>query len=470
MDIFDHILSGRSNMSIYGDSLKGKKVLVVGLGKSGRAAIEVLHNIGANVYLQDSKKPEDLSDTDKKFLGENKVSCYLGGVPEDMGSFDLLVVSPGVSPALNFIQAAVDAGVEIIGELELAFRLGKGKYLAITGTNGKTTTTTLVGEIVKNAKKDTRVVGNIGNPIVTESVKATDDTYLVAELSSFQLETIDQFRPSVGAILNLTPDHMDRHLTMENYGAAKARITANQTADDFIVVNFDDKESMKLIKGTQATVVPFSRTEPLKFGAFVLDDMITIVNQDEKKIPICKVDELQIPGSHNLENALAAAAIAYFGGIDPEVIGQTLRVFRGVEHRLEPAGEVEGVKFVNDSKGTNTDAAIKAIEAIDTPIILIAGGYDKNADFSDFIDAFEGKVKGAVLLGATAGKIKATAEKKGFNDTIILKDMASCVEEAFRIAVPGDTVLLSPACASWDMYTGFEERGRDFKDCVKNLK
>ena len=457
-------------MSIYGDSLKDKKILVVGLGKSGRAALEVLHNIGANVYLQDSKKPEDLSDGDKKFLAENKVSCYLGGVPEDMGIFDLLVVSPGVSPTLNFIKAAEEKGIEIIGELELAYRLGKGKYLAITGTNGKTTTTTLVGEIVKNANKDTRVVGNIGNPIVTEAIKSTEETFLVAELSSFQLETSYDFRPSVGAILNLTPDHMDRHLTMENYGAAKARITKNQTADDFIVVNFDDKESMKLIKGTSATVVPFSRVEPLKFGAFVLDDMITIVNQEEKKIPICKVDELQIPGSHNLENALAAASITYFGGIEPEVIGKTLREFKGVEHRLEPVGEVDGVKFVNDSKGTNTDAAIKAIEAIDTPILLIAGGYDKNADFGEFIDSFKDKVKCAVLLGATAGKIKATADKKGFTDTIILKDMKSCVEEAFRIAEPGDTVLLSPACASWDMYTSFEERGRNFKECVKDLK
>lgn len=457
-------------MNNYRDSLKDKKILVVGFGKSGRAAIEVLHNIGANVYLQDAKKPEKLSDEDKKFLAENKVSCYLGGVPEDMGAFDLLVVSPGVSPALNFIKTAAENGVEIIGELELAYRLGKGKYLAITGTNGKTTTTTLVGEIVKNAGKDTRVVGNIGNPIVTEAVKATDDTYLVAELSSFQLETSYDFRPSVGAILNLTPDHMDRHLNMENYGAAKARITQNQTEEDFIVVNFDDKESMKLIKGTVATVVPFSRIESLKFGAFVADDMITIINQDEKKIPICKIDELQIPGSHNLENALAAAAIAYFGGIEPNVIAETLRNFKGVEHRLENVGEIDGVRFVNDSKGTNTDAASKAIEAIKTPIILIAGGYDKNADFSDFIDTFKGNVKCAVLLGATAGKIKATADKKGFADTIILKDMKSCVEEAFRIAEPGDTVLLSPACASWDMYSSFEERGRDFKNCVKNLK
>ena len=457
-------------MSNYVDSLKEKKVLVVGLGKSGRAAIEVLHKVGANVYLQDSKKPEDISEADKKFLAENKVSCYLGGVPEDMGSFDLVVVSPGVPPTLPFIKAAEEKGIEIIGELELAYRVGKGKYLAITGTNGKTTTTTLVGEIVKNAYDDTKVVGNIGNPIATEAIVANDNTYLVAELSSFQLETIDQFRPNVGAILNLTPDHMDRHLTMENYGAAKGRITENQTSDDFIVVNFDDKETMKLIKGTAATVVPFSRTEPLKFGAFVQDDQIVIVNQEEKKIPICGVDELLIPGSHNLENALAAAAICYFGGIEPEIIAKTLREFKGVEHRLEPAGEVDGVKFVNDSKGTNTDAAIKAIQAIDTPIILIAGGYDKNADFSDFIDEFEGKVKFAVLLGTTAGKIKATAEKKGFKDTLIVKDMQACVEEAFRIAEPGDTVLLSPACASWDMYSSFEERGRDFKDCVKNLK
>lgn len=457
-------------MNNYMESLKGKNILVVGFGRSGIAAIDALSNCGAELSLQDSKKEEDILEENKVFLNEKNVTCYFGKAPENMASFDLVVLSPGVPLDVSFVKEAADAGVEIIGELELAYRCGLGKYIAITGTNGKTTTTTLVGEIVKNAGMDTRVVGNIGSPVITEAVKATEDTWLVTEASSFQLETTETFQPVVSAILNLTPDHMDRHKTMENYGKAKAMIAANQTNDQYMVVNFDDKECLKIAKSTNAKVVPFSRLETLKFGSFVKDDKIVVVNEDEKLVEVCGVDELKIPGGHNLENALAAVAISYFAGIGIDVIADTLRTFDGVEHRLEFVKEVNGIRFVNDSKGTNTDAAIKAIEAMSTPIVLIAGGYDKNASFDEFVDSFGDKVKYVVLLGKTAGKIKAAAEKKNFKNTIIVKDMKACVDEAYRLAETGDTVLLSPACASWDMYNSFEERGRDFKNCVEGLK
>lgn len=457
-------------MNNYMESLKGKNILVVGFGRSGIAAIDTLSNCGAELSLQDSKKEEDILEENKVFLDEKNVTCYFGKAPKNMASFDLVVLSPGVPLDVSFVKEAADAGVEIIGELELAYRCGLGKYIAITGTNGKTTTTTLVGEIVKNAGMDTRVVGNIGSPVITEAVKATEDTWLVTEASSFQLETTETFQPVVSAILNLTPDHMDRHKTMENYGKAKAMIAANQTNEQYMVVNFDDKECLNLAKRTNAKVVPFSRLETLKFGSFVKDDKIVVVNEDEKLVEICGVDELKIPGGHNLENALAAVAISYFAGIGVDVIADTLRTFKGVEHRLEFVKEVNGIRFVNDSKGTNTDAAIKAIEAMSTPIVLIAGGYDKNASFDEFVDSFGDKVKYVVLLGKTAGKIKAAAEKKNFKNTIIVKDMKACVDEAYRLAETGDTVLLSPACASWDMYNSFEERGRDFKNCVEGLK
>lgn len=457
-------------MNKFIEDMKGKKVLVVGLGKSGIASIEVLTDFGAEVSLQDSKKRENISEEHMSFLSDREVTCYFDSVPEDVKSFDMLVMSPGVPLEVPFVKEAMDAGVEVIGELELAYRITDGKFLAITGTNGKTTTTTLVGEIVKNAGHDMRIVGNIGNPVVTEAVKSDENTWMVTETSSFQLETVKEFQPQVSAILNLTPDHMDRHKTMENYGKAKANIMRNQTNDQYFVINFDDKDCLKLASGTKAKVVPFSRKEPLKFGAFVADDVIVIIDEEGKQFEICPVADVKIPGSHNLENALAAAAMTFFAGIPVEVIAKTLREFDGVEHRLEFVDEIDGVRFVNDSKGTNSDAAIKAIEAMSTPVIVIAGGYDKNADFDDFIKSFGDKVKYAVLLGATAGKIKATAERNGFNNTIMLKDMKACVQEAFRLAEEGDTVLLSPACASWDMYNSFEERGRDFKACVEQLK
>lgn len=450
--------------------MKDKNILVVGMGNSGKATTQALLKLGANVYVQDSKDEENIDQQLMTFLKEKNVECYLGKVPKDVSTFDLIVVSPGVPTELSFIQEAKEEGIEVIGELELAYRIGKGNYVAITGTNGKTTTTSLVGEIYKAAGKDTHVVGNIGVAVSSKALTAEDDSWMITECSSFQLETIKTFKPEVSAILNLTPDHLNRHKTMENYGAAKARIFENQSENEYCIVNYDDEECFKLADKCKAKVVPFSRCEELDFGAFVKDGYITVVNEEGISVQVCAADELKIPGLHNLENALAACAIAYFGGISETVIAYVLRTFAGVEHRIEICNEIDGVKYVNDSKGTNPDAAIKAIEAMKENIVLIAGGYDKDSSFDEFVAAFDGRVKALLLLGKTATKIKEAAEKVGFTNSIILKDMDDCVKEAQRISKPGDIVLLSPACASWDMYTSFEQRGRHFKDCVRRLE
>lgn len=448
--------------------LKSKKVLAAGMGKSGVAVIDALLKIGAELSVYDKKEPEKIDAEIMAIIKQNNIPSYFGKEPEKLDPFDLIVLSPGIPLDEAFVVKAKELGIKIIGELELAYRLSKGKYIAITGTNGKTTTTTLVGEIFKNAGKETFVVGNIGVAAISKAFETTDDSYLITETSSFQLETIEQFRPVVSALLNITEDHLNRHKTMAQYGEAKGKVFENQTEDDYFVVNYDCVDSYKLSSKCKAKVVPFSRKAELPFGCFVKDQNI-VIKTEKETISICQTKDLKIPGLHNLENALAAAAVAYFGGISPDVITNTLKKFEGVEHRIEFVQEVGGVRFVNDSKGTNPDASIKAVEAIESGIILIAGGYDKGSDFTDFIKAFNGRVKHMVLLGKTAPKIKATAESVNYFNVTIKKNMEQCVEEAYKIAEKGETVLLSPACASWDMYPNFEERGRHFKECVKNL-
>ncbi len=450
--------------------LKNKKVLIVGLGRSGEAALDLALHQGAEVSVQDSKPEENIDPELLKKLRDARVRGWFAETPRDMGVYDMLVLSPGVPVDLPFVTNAKAGGAEIIGELELAYRISRGRYVGITGTNGKTTTTTLVGEIFKAAGRETYVVGNIGVPVIKGARECSDDGWMVTEISSFQLETVDAFRPEVSAILNLTPDHLNRHKTMENYGAAKARIFGRQSADQYCVVNYDDPLCYALADDCPAEVIPFSRKELLDTGAFVRDGQIVIRRKDGEEVIICGADELKIPGSHNLENALAAAAVSYFAGVDPAVIGQVCRSFGGVEHRIEPVAEIDGVRYVNDSKGTNPDAAIKAIEAMKENIILIAGGYDKASDFTEFVQAFDGRVKKLVLLGVTAEKIRETAEQAGFSNIVMCADMEECVREAAREAVPGDVVLLSPACASWDMYKSFEERGEHFKTCVQKLR
>lgn len=452
------------------DKLKNKKVLVVGMGKSGVAAVQALIKLEAKVYVQDSKPKEDVNPQLIAFLEGKIEEMYFAEVPDKNEVFDIIVLSPGVSPKTEFVEQAKKNGAEIIGELEIAYRVGKGNYVAITGTNGKTTTTTLVGKVFRNAGRKTFVVGNIGVAVISKALIAEADSWLITETSSFQLETIKYFKPKISAILNITPDHMDRHGNIRKYGDVKARIFENQEKDDYFIVNYDDKHLYEYAENCKAKVIPFSRIEELSLGAFIKGENIVVKNQKGEIITICNKSKLQIPGAHNLENALAAVAITYFAGIDPEIIAETLVNFLGVEHRMEFCGEIDGVRYVNDSKGTNPDASIKAIEATDGNIILIAGGYDKESTYEEFIGAFNGKVKKLVLLGKTAVKIKETAEKMGFTNIIMAKDMEECVREAVKVSAPGDTVLLSPACASWDMYDCFEQRGEHFKRCVSRLE
>lgn len=446
-----------------------KKYLVVGMGKSGVAAAEVLAQLGQEVFVYDKQSADKIKPELQNFLSENGIKGYFNREPEDIENFDCVVMSPGVPLTVPFVEKAKAAGAEIIGELELGFRVGKGKYVAITGTNGKTTTTTLVGDIFKNAGRKTEVAGNIGVAVAKRAVTADDSTWLVTECSSFQLETTSTFHPLVSAILNLTPDHLDRHGSLEKYGEAKAKVFECQDQEDYFVVNFDDEPSWKLAAGCKARVVPFSRKAELPFGVFVKNRRIVILDESGELSDLCGVDELVIPGAHNLENALAAAAISYFAGIEPCVIARTLREFQGVEHRLEFAGQVKGVRYVNDSKGTNPDASMKALEAMNTKVLLIAGGYDKKSSYEEYIRAFDGKVRYLLLLGATAEDIAAAARAMDFHEIVMCADMEECVKKAAQLAEPGDTVLLSPACASWDMYESYEHRGRHFKDCVRKL-
>ncbi len=452
------------------NQLENKKILVVGMGKSGIAATQALLKLGAVVSVYDRKEENKIDIQLIQFLRNKNVACYFGEEPNNTGDLDMVVISPGVPLDTSFLYKAKEAGAEIIGELEIAYRVGKGKYIAITGTNGKTTTTTLVGEIFKNSGRRTYVVGNVGVAVISKALCTTQEDWLVTETSSFQLETTKYFTPEVSALLNITPDHMDRHKTIENYAQAKAMIFRNQDENQYFVVNYDDDESYQLSKQCKAKVIPFSRKTALELGCFILDGDIVIRNERGQCIDICSEDELKIPGTHNLENALAAAAVSYFAGISPAVIGKTLREFDGVEHRLEFSGEVDGIRFVNDSKGTNPDASIKAIEAMKGNVILIAGGYDKGSEYKEFIKAFQDKVKHLILLGKTAPKIKETAEELGYTNITMAKDMDECVRTGYKLAEPGDTVLLSPACASWDMYTCFEQRGEHFKNCVRDLE
>ncbi len=451
------------------DNIKNKKVLIVGLGRSGIAAAQAMIRLGADVSIQDSKKEETVDRSLVSFFKTKGAVCYFDDVPKDMGAFDMVILSPGVNPELPFIQEAMAKGAEVTGELEIAYRIGRGNFVAITGTNGKTTTTTLTGEIFAAAGRKTHVVGNIGTAVISESLDAGEDDWLVTETSSFQLETTRYFKPRISAILNITPDHLNRHHTMKAYAEAKGKIFANQSADGFLIVNREDRLCMELAKSAKARVVPFSSERELPFGAFVKDGEI-IIRDDVCDHPICRTDELKIIGKHNVENALAAAAVSFFAGIPEEIIGETVRGFGGVAHRLEFCAEVDGVKYYNDSKGTNTDATLIALNAIGKDIILIAGGDAKGQSFDGLAEEFDGRVKALVLLGRDAYMIKDAAEKAGFTAVHGCRNMDECVLKAHEIAEPGDTVLLSPACASWDMYDNFEQRGDHFKDCVRRLE
>ena len=451
--------------------MKGKKVIVAGAGKSGISSVGLLLRNGSDVILFDQNESLDKDALFRNFGSPERVELVLGGMPaEKMKEADLMVISPGISLDAPFVNRVRDAGIKIWGEIELAAHFNKGRIAAITGTNGKTTTTTLVGEIFKNLKKDSLVVGNIGTPF-TQFADATLPGQLVAaEISSFQLETIHDFHPEVSAVLNLTPDHLNRHHTFENYAAMKMRITENQTMDDYCVMNYDDPEVRKRAEAlTNVQVVYFSRLEELESGVFVKDGRILIRDggHDTEVLP---VSDIRILGDHNVENVLAAVAISYKMGVPVSVIRDTVETFRGVEHRIEFVRKLRGVEYYNDSKGTNPDAAIKAVQAMRCPTLLIGGGYNKDSTYDEWIEAFGGKVRYLVLLGETAQAISDCAKQHGFNQVIYVDTLEEAVKFCAEHAHPGEAVLLSPACASWDMFKNYEERGNLFKEYVNQLE
>ena len=448
--------------------LEGKKVLVVGAGKSGIAASELLLDKKIETVLYDGNKDLDVEKLYEKAPKLKGMPVLLGELTdEQLRAFDVAVLSPGVPTDLPVVERMRAQNVCIWGEIELAYSFAKGRLIAITGTNGKTTTTALTGEIMKNYFKDVRVVGNIGIPYTSEAATMMDETVTVAEISSFQLETIHEFHPEISAILNITPDHLNRHHTMENYISAKEAITRNQTKDDYCVLNYEDDVLRVFGEETEATPFYFSSKRELPVGIYLKDGEIIYRNQEV--VPVCRVEELMLLGTHNYENVMAAVAIAALYGVPMETIRKVIKGFSGVEHRIEFVMEKDGVAYYNDSKGTNPDAAIRGITAMNRPTILIGGGYDKQSEYNEWIESFQGKVKKLILLGETKEKIAMTAEKYGFTDYAFVDSLEDAVRCAKEEAKAGDAVLLSPACASWDMFRSYEERGEKFKDLVKSL-
>lgn len=444
----------------------GKKVLVFGSGISGIGAAKLLEDHGAEVVLYDGNESLDQASL-REQLGE-KTTIVLGEFPEHLlEELDLVVLSPGVPTDLPVILAMKEHGIQVIGEVELAYAFGKGDVLAITGTNGKTTTTSLLGEIMKCHQEEVFVVGNIGNPYTVAAGQMTERSVAVAEMSSFQLESIETFRPKVSAILNFTPDHLNRHHTMEAYVEAKKQIAKNQTAEDYCVLNYEDERTKAFGEEVKAQVLYFSSAHKLERGIY-LDDGKMIYKNPEEEI-VCHVDELQILGIHNYENVMAAVAMAAVYGVPMDTIRKAILAFKGVEHRIEYVTEKDGVVYYNDSKGTNPDAAIKGIQAMNRKTVLIGGGYDKNSEYTEWIQAFDGKVKQLILIGATREKIAQDAEKCGFHDYVFADTFEEAVLLAAKTAKSGEAVLLSPACASWGMFPNYEVRGEKFKEIVNSL-
>ena len=446
--------------------------IVAGTGKSGISATKLLVNHGVKVYLFDENKDRDIEAIKEKTGDSELVQIELGELGEDaLSSSQLMVISPGIPVDAPFTDVVRNAGIPIWSEIELAYHYGKGKIAAITGTNGKTTTTALVGEIVKAHNAKTIVVGNIGIPYTELCDTTDDDSDTVAEISSFQLETVIDFHPNVSAILNLTPDHLNRHYTFENYGNVKFSITKNQTMDDVTVLNYDDEHTRAM--GEKAKdhchVVYFSRLEKPAGGVYVEDGDI-ILEDGDKKINVLAIKDLKLMGAHNVENVLAAVGISYYMGVPVDVIRDVATSFKAVAHRIEYVDTVDGVAYYNDSKRTNPDAAINGIQAMVAPTFLIGGGYDKGSEYDEWIEAFDGKVKWLVLIGQTAQKIADCAKRHGFNSIIFEENLQDAVAYCHENAVDGDAVLLSPACASWGQFDNYEQRGDMFKEYVRSYK
>ena len=448
--------------------IAGKNVLVFGSGISGIGAAGLLEERGASVTLYDGNDKLDAEEIRGKMKDGAKTDIVLGEFPEELLSkLDLVIISPGVPTDLPIVNRMREADIPVVGEIELAYELGKGEVLAITGTNGKTTTTALLGEIMKAVYDSAFVVGNIGIPYTNVVDETRDDSVIVAEMSSFQLESIVDFRPRVSAILNITPDHLNRHHTMEAYIQAKKNVAINQTAEDTCVLNYEDEVLREFGETLQTKVLYFSSKRKLDKGIYLEDGNIIYRNPDE--CLVCNVKELKLLGVHNYENVMAVVAMAAAYGVPMDSIRKTIKEFAGVEHRIEFVAEKNGVAYYNDSKGTNPDAAIRGIQAMNRPTYLIGGGYDKQSEYKEWIESFDGKVKKLLLIGQTREKIAKEAEECGFTDIMLLDTFEDAVLTAAKLAEPGEAVLLSPACASWGMFKNYEERGDKFKEIVNSL-
>lgn len=449
-------------------ALRGEQVLVVGMARSGIAAAKMLCELGIIPVLSDSKTYENLQEA---LLPLKDLPCVCRLAEDPVALLDecaAVVISPGVPIQSLVVLRAKEKGIPLIGELELGARKAKGKVIAITGTNGKTTTTTLTGEIMKNAGYRTHVVGNIGEPITGVALDSKPQDVFVVEVSSFQLETTEIFSPDVAALLNITHDHLNRHGTFEIYQNVKRRIFERQHADQVAVLNADDPLVLDMAKGLRSRVHYFSLTEEVENGAYLLDGLICLA-RDGKKRSLMPADQVYIPGPHNLANAMASAAMAQAIGIEDAVIAETLRTFVGVEHRMELVAEVNGIRYINDSKGTNVDATQKAISAMKAPTVLILGGSDKQVSFAPLAQSIvqASCIREVVLIGETAHQIEEILRAEGF---LLIhhggSSMDAALEQATALAHSGWNILLSPACASFDMFRDFEHRGEVFKQWV----
>lgn len=447
--------------------LKNKNVLIIGMGISGLSTIKALDKLGANISITDSKAESEFKDMLRSI---SYIPCkkYFHIDDLDLAPYDLIIKSPGIPPRARLIQKAVKENIELITDIELAYRISPTKnIIAITGTNGKTTTTTLVGEIFKRNNFNTYLAGNIGIGILESIIHAKAEDIFVVESSSFQLEHTEYFKPKVSLILNISPDHVDWHESYENYIASKLKIFANQDYNDYLVLNYDD-EILRNIKA-QSNIIAFSTRKILKSGIYI-DGEDIIIKYKNYDFKFMNYNDLRIKGMHNIENVLGSIGISIAMGLDLDLVRAAILDFKGVEHRLEYVCSFNDRSFYNDSKGTNPDSSIKAIESFNDGIILIAGGYSKDSQFDKLILSFNNKVKALILLGQTKEQIKDAALKHNYNAIYTVDHMDEAVTLAYKLSHKGDNILLSPACASWDMYKNFEERGRHFKSIVNRLK
>lgn len=445
--------------------LENKKVLVLGLGITGLSTVKALNHLGARVIVSDSKPESEL----KMFfngIGSIPLEKYLGTESVPLEDIDLIIKSPGIPLDTHILKEARDRNIEIITDIELAYRISKtNNIIGITGTNGKTTTTTLVGKILEEANYNIYLGGNIGIGILENMIKSKKEDVFIIETSSFQLENTLVFKPKISLIINIKPDHLNWHGNFDNYIKSKKKIFKNQDENDFTILNYDDEIVREMEKEINSKIIWFSVRSKLENGIFIQDEYIVIKDRD-KLIKVAPLKNINLV----LENVLASIGIAWAMGVDAKIISKVLQGFKGLEHRIEFVKTVHGISFYNDSKGTNPDSTMKAIEVIRKPIILIAGGHDKGSEFDALIQTFNGKIKELVLLGETKEKIKLTAEKYGITNIHLVSNMKEAVNLAYNLGQKDDNILLSPACASWGMYNNFEERGRDFKNIVFDIE